>query len=239
VEQLRAVVFDLDGTLLDHRSSTRAGLTAWLGERGVAFDDAVEQAWFAAEEEHFGAWRRGEIEHGEQRRRRMRDFLPAVGLPVGAGHELDEIFLSYLEAYRQAWRGYDDVDEAIELVRGRGLATAILTNGTPELQEAKLAALGLLDSIGPVLCATAIGAKKPDPEAFRQTHQRLGLAPGEVLYVGDEHEVDVLGARAAGLHAVLLDRDGDGPAEEPERIARLTELERYLPAAEVERSGAA
>ncbi len=48
--------------------------------------------------------------------------------------------------------------------------------------------------------------------------------PADVLYVGDEHEIDVVGARSAGLHAVLLDRTGDGPPAETSVIRSLAEL---------------
>lgn len=225
---LRAVVFDLDGTLLDHRRSTHAGLTRWLEQRGQVWTDDIERAWFRAEDEHFGAWRRGEISHAEQRRRRLRDFLPVIGRSVGDDDDLDAVFREYLAAYQASWIGFDDVDAALEEVAGRGLATAVLTNGTRELQEAKLASLGVLDRIGPVLCAAEIGVAKPHPDAFAAVCDRLGLPAGEVLYVGDEHEVDIVGARAAGLRAVYVDRGQAEPVEEDERITSLNELPAWL-----------
>ena len=225
---LRAVVFDLDGTLLDHRRSTRAGLTRWLAQHDQAWSEPVERAWFAAEEEHFGAWRRGEISHTEQRRRRLRDFLPAVGHPVGDDEALDATFREYLAAYQASWIGFDDVDAALDAVVERGLATAVLTNGTRELQEAKLAALGVLDRIGPVLCAAEIGVAKPHPDAFAAVCDRLGLPASTVLYVGDEHQVDIVGARAAGLRALLVDRGQAEPVEEAERITSLRSLPAWL-----------
>lgn len=224
-----AVVFDLDGTLLDHRTSARAGLERWVATFDTPMTEQIERAWFEAEEKHFAEWRRGEIEHSEQRRRRMRAFLPVVGQIVGTDRELELAFESYLEAYRACWVGFADVDEAVEAVRGRGLATGVLTNGTRELQEAKLAHLGLLGSIGPVVCAAEIGVAKPHPNAFRAACDAVATPPGQVLYVGDEHPVDILGARAAGLQAVLVDRGqfdrGEAePVEESARISSLVEL---------------
>ncbi len=224
-----AVVFDLDGTLLDHRTSARAGLARWVAGFGVPMTDDIERAWFAAEEKHFGEWRRGEIEHVEQRRRRMRSFLPVVGRPVGSDAELERAFESYLQAYRGSWVGFPDVDEALDAVLARGLATGVLTNGTRSLQEAKLAHLGLLERIGPVVCAAEIGVAKPHPDAFRAACEAVGRPPEQVLYVGDEHPVDVLGARQAGLGAVLVDRGqydrGEAePVEEAVRVHSLVDL---------------
>ena len=76
--------------------------------------------------------------------------------------------------------------------------------------------------------AERLGVAKPRPAAFLRVCEALGLAPAQVLYVGDEHEVDVLGARAAGLRAVHLDRHGTGPADEVERITDLRDLVHHL-----------
>jgi len=228
VSALAAVLFDLDGTLFDHPLSARRALDAWLADRGVPPSEELAAAWTAAEERHFAAWREGRVSFAEQRRGRLRDLLPLLGEPVGDDEALDAVFAGYLAAYERAWVGYDDVDAALADVHGLGLATAVLTNGMEDQQRAKLAALGLLERVGPVFTAERLGVTKPRPEAFLRVCAALGLPPGQVLYVGDEHEVDVLGARAAGLRAVHLDRLGAGPADEAARVEGLGELVRHL-----------
>ncbi|WP_432509644.1 HAD-IA family hydrolase [Kineococcus auxinigenes] len=226
-----AVVFDLDGTLLDHPAATLAGLRGWVGSLGLECTAEVEAAWAAAEERHFRAWREGEIGFAEQRRRRLRDVLPLLGVPVGDDAALDAMFTGgFLRAYERAWAAYDDVGEALEAVRAAGLRTAVLTNGPREQQNAKIEAIGLTGRLGPVLTAEELGVAKPRPEAFLAACERLGVAPGRTLHVGDEHAVDVLGARAAGLRAVHLDRSGTGPAGEGARITTLLELAAHLAA---------
>ena len=220
-----AVVFDLDGTLFDHHRSAREGLEAWLLALGSPLTDDLTLAWFAAEERHFMAWRQGDITFAEQRRRRLREFLPLIDRSVGDNAELDETFVGFLNAYRRAWCGYDDVFSGLEAVHRLGLTTAVLTNGSEEQQRAKLAHLGLLESVGPVFTAEALGAAKPSPRAFHAVCEHLGLSPSQALYVGDDHAIDVLAARAAGMRAVLLDRLGVGPLDEPERITTLAELD--------------
>jgi putative hydrolase of the HAD superfamily len=56
-----------------------------------------------------------------------------------------------------------------------------------------------------VLDSSEVGVEKPDPRIFRLALERAGLAPDEAVYVGDIYSIDVLGARAAGMGAVLLD----------------------------------
>jgi len=229
VGAVRAVVFDLDGTLLDHAASARRGLGEWLGEMGLAPTGEVAAAWFAAEERHFAAWRSGEVTWAEQRRRRLRDVLPLLGVPVGTDAELDAVFAGFLTAYERAWTGFDDADAGVDGVRALGLATAVLTNGAEDQQRAKLARLGLLQRVGPVFTAEGLGVAKPDARAFLLVCERLGLPPRDVVYVGDDHAVDVLPARAAGLRAVHLDREGAGPLDDPARVTTLAGLPGLLP----------
>jgi len=224
-----AVVFDLDGTLFDHWSSARRGLSEWLAGLEVELTKELANAWFEAEERHVTHWREGVVSWAEQRRRRLRDFLPLIGVPVGTDDDLDQVFAGgYLLAYERAWVGYDDVDAALDAVHDFGVVTAMRTNGVQEQQEAKLAHLGLLGRIGPVFTAEGLGVAKPNPQAFHLVCAHLALPPGQVLYVGDDYEVDVLAARAAGLRAVYLDRVGTGPMTEHNRITTLAELLSYV-----------
>jgi putative hydrolase of the HAD superfamily len=224
-----AVVFDLDGTLFDHWSSARRGLSEWLAGLDVVLTKELASAWFEAEELHVADWREGLVSWAEQRRRRLRDFLPLIGLPVGTDDDLDEVFVAgYLKAYERAWVGYDDVDAALDALHDFGVVIAMLTNGAQEQQEAKLARLGLLGRTGQVFTAEGLGVAKPNPRAFHLVCAHLALSPEQVLYVGDDYEVDVLAARAAGLRAVHLDRVGTGPMTEHNRIATLAELLPYV-----------
>jgi putative hydrolase of the HAD superfamily len=220
----RGVLLDLDGTLVDHESAAAAGLRGWLPELGLVPDATAIARWSAVQEPHLAAWRDGRISFTEQRRRRVRDYLGTRGTDA----ELDELFAGYLTHYEDAWRAFDDVAEALTGLAAAGLATAVLTNGSRGQQLRKLARTGLEGGVGPVFTVDDLGVAKPDPEAFQRACERWGYAPAEVLSVGDNHALDVLAARAAGLSAVHLDRYGRGPAGEPHRITSLRELGAYL-----------
>jgi putative hydrolase of the HAD superfamily len=225
VISVSAVVFDLDGTLFDHVASARAGLRSWLSGLGVEPTSELEAAWFEAEERHNAKWRTGEITWAEQRRRRLREFLPLVDVSPGSDHELDRAFThGFLVAYEAAWVGYEDVDRALAALVERGFVLAMLTNGAEAQQRAKLARLGLSDRVGPVFTAERLGLAKPDPRAFLVVCEHLGLAPDAVLYVGDDYEIDVVAARAAGLNAVHLARPCDDRPSTEGAIPTLAQL---------------
>jgi putative hydrolase of the HAD superfamily len=195
VAMISAVVFDLDGTLFDHSRSARRGLSQWLAGLDVVLTKDLASVWFEAEERHVTSWREGAVSWAEQRRRRLRDFLPLIGLPVGTDDALDEVFVAgYLPAYERAWVGYDDASTTLDAVHDCGVITAMLTNGAQEQQEAKLAHLGLLERMSPVFTAEGLGVAKPNPRAFHLCCAHLALPPGQSLvlqvsYLFDRIEV--------------------------------------------------
>jgi putative hydrolase of the HAD superfamily len=99
----------------------------------------------------------------------------------------------------------------------------VLTNGDLAQQTAKLTAIGLIDHCGPVFASSVLPAPKPDARAFTEACLRLDCAPATVLMVGDNYEVDVLGARAAGMPAIHLDRS-EGVRASHDRINTLQDL---------------
>ena len=223
------MLLDLDGTLVDHEAAVTDALRGWLPTLGVSATDEVRRAWSEAQERHLVSWRERRISFQEQRRRRLRDFLPTIGVPfVEDTDHLDEVFDGYLRWYERSWRAFDDVGEALEAIGRAGLRTAVLTNGTVEQQTDKLTRVGLLGRVGPVYTAEELGVAKPAAGAYLAACERWGLPPGAVLHVGDRHDLDVTAARVAGLRAVHLDRDNEGPTDEPYRITTLRELASLL-----------
>lgn len=232
-----AILFDLDGTLLDHDGAVRAALDVWLPTLSGAatsssawtteHHDAVVAAWFDAETRHFTRWRTGEVSFAEQRRARLRDVLPVAGQAdaVGASDdELDALFSGYLAAYEGSWRLFDDVIPALESLQHSGFRLAMLTNGTEEQQGSKVERTGLGPWLETVFTAEGLGVAKPSADAFRLSCEALDVAPDRILYVGDNPVVDVRGALDAGLGAVHLDRPGTNVVDPAQRIRSLTEL---------------
>ena len=187
---IRAIGFDLDGTLFDHRGAARRGVADFLTARGVTVTDVVVNAWFESESEHFERWRRGLIDFAEQRRERLRDVLPGLGLELpGDDAGLDAIFDDYLSAYRAAWAVFPGTRDLLHGLRRRGYRLGLLTNGSAVQQSEKLDRLGLTDVFDVTLISEQIGHQKPEREAFAALVSGLGVPPGECLFVGDDPKI--------------------------------------------------
>jgi putative hydrolase of the HAD superfamily len=145
------------------------------------------------------------------------DRLEAVGSAVVSVHREDHLW-TWVEP---------GTDRAMERLRAAGYRLGVISNADGRI-EALLRARGLRDHFEFVLDSDVVGVEKPDPRIFRAGVARLELDPGECLYVGDLYPVDVVGARGAGLQAVLLDpmdRLGHYPVD---RIASVVDLPEYL-----------
>lgn len=222
---IHAVLWDIDDTLFDYTGSDRAGALRHLRAEGLVAVHGGEEAalarWRDVMEIEFARFLTGEVGFLDHRRARARTFL---GTPL-TDDEADAWFGRYIAHYEAAWALFPDSAPALEAVAPL-VRQAVLSNASAANQERKLAALRIRDHFEAVLCADELGYAKPAPEAFQGACEALGLAPDEVVYVGDRLDIDALGARDAGLAAVWLDRADTGE-ELPagvRRIASLAEL---------------
>lgn len=211
---MRAILFDLDDTLLDHTGAMNAGLDEWCLSLGLP--TGQQQLFADLSDKWFAAYERGEISHQGQRAQRCREFL---GRPDMTEEEALAAYEGYLAGYQAQWRAFADAAPALRRALAAGLRVGILTNGAREMQEGKLRAGGL-DLDGVVLIPTVdLGTPKPHREAYLAGCRALGVEPADTLMVGDSLANDVEGARAAGLSALHLQRAGGGD------IASLDELQ--------------
>lgn len=219
---------DLDGTLFDHEAAARSAIVTFLTTRGWIHPGDPGVEWLQLEDVHFREYAAGSISFQEQRRRRMRGLLDSIGLESDA-HDVDGLFDAYLDHYRGAWVPYPDVTATLRVLRSMGLVLAVLTNGEQAQQEDKLRRMGVLDEFDVVLAASTLPAFKPSRIAYDALCSALNQPAPAVVYVGDDLAVDAIGAAAAGLTSVWIDRHGRGeePCDVP-TITSLTELPGHI-----------
>jgi HAD superfamily hydrolase (TIGR01549 family) len=110
------------------------------------------------------------------------------------------------------FRAYRDAAPALAELRALGVRLVCVSNWDYSLPDV-LARVGLADELDGVVTSAAAGARKPDPRLFEAALEVAGCAADEALHVGDTPTEDVEGARAAGIRALLIDRDGGGDIE--------------------------
>jgi putative hydrolase of the HAD superfamily len=135
---------------------------------------------------------------------RMRVFLSKSGLP---GDFADAVNASYLRHYPSVRPAVSGAVSAIKQFAGR-YQLGIISNGSPEVQYAKLNGLGIRDLFDCVILSEACGSQKPNPAIFGVALAQVRRQPGECIHIGDSYGNDVVGAKGAGLMACWFNREG-------------------------------
>jgi putative hydrolase of the HAD superfamily len=199
---MRAVISDFGGVLTTPLGNSFA---AWSQDSGIPLED-LGRAMAAAAERHgehpLFVLERGEITEAE--------FIQRLDAEMGdhtIGGLLDTYF-GHLE------RNHEMIDFMAEL-KQRGLAMALLTNNVREWEPRWRAMLPELDEIFEVVVDSAfVGMRKPEPEIYALTVERLGrgIEPAECVFI-DDIELNCDAARDAGMHAVLFEDTEQARAE--------------------------
>ena len=190
---IKAVLFDLDGTLLDRDSTVRlllrdqyATFAAHLGH----IDREVFVSRVLALDDHG---------HGKKKAALYTSIVEEFDLPATLAADLLDHFWG---RYHVFCRPFPDVVSTLSELERRGTQLGIVTNGTQRIQHGAISAIGILGYFERVLISEVEGVGKPDRRIFHKALERLGVDAAECCHVGDHPVADATAAKAAGLVAI-------------------------------------
>lgn len=198
IKKPKAVIFDLDDTLIDHKRwiSDRLSLAVtdrrlWASTKSFSSTDLALQIAQA-------------IDEGE--RRLLIDRVAQV-----TGLDRDLLLASYRDAVPKTIEIYPDVLPTFQRLRARKIAIGILTDNPPQSQSVKLGLMlkSIMDCVDAIIFSRDGSAEKPDSSGFFRVANALNLDPHDCVMVGDNYFRDAVGAIRAGFgNAFLLKREG-------------------------------
>ena len=232
---VRAILFDLDGTLRYNCPSsvhTFFEYAAQLGAPDTPEAHLKAHRWthsywaqspeLAADLERFGSDEAAFWTHNAEVQLTIMGCTPKQAAAIAP-----KLHRRMVEDYRpQDWVP-PDVPATLALLQQAGFVLGVVSNRSKPYLE-QLEALGLKDFFQLALAGGEVNAYKPGPEVFQHALQRLEVRPEETVYVGDNYYADVLGAQGAGLRPVLVDPEGIFPEARCPVIRTLGELPAVL-----------
>ena len=220
----RAVLFDLDDTLFDHRRSARAALQAVHRRHAADLD-------FAEFERHHGVYLEemhlevlaGRLGLDDARRERFRRVFLALGVRLDPA-AVDRVASAYRRGYMTARRALPGAAALLTALRPHA-RIVIVTNNLLEEQQDKLQHCGLAPLVDVLVASEDVGVSKPDPAIFRIALERGGVQAGAAVMVGDAWVNDVTGAHHAGIRAVWFNPERARKPAEPPGVTEIHALE--------------
>lgn len=219
----KAVLWDLDDTIYSRRDAARRMFPGLF--RACLYTDRSE-AFIQEAVAYMMTQVRHSMTH-ESAFRALLERYPADKTYVHAN--CVDYYYSHIRSFAQP---FPETVEILRKLKARGVKLAIVTNITPELlehQKKKVAALGIADLFDAIVYSAELGIHKPDKRIFDHAAALLGVSNGECLFVGDDPDSDVTGARCAGMEVVWLDRwQEDDRFNGDPRVHRVSSAEEYF-----------
>jgi len=206
-----AVVLDLDGTLCEYVRGTDELLSS-------AFETVGIEPFFGSADyrERFDDYTDSADSIRDLRRRCFADIVADVGRDPDLGRAVADAYAA--ERDHTNVRFVDGAADLLGSLSDR-YPLGLVTNGGPDMQNAKLDGLGVREQFETVVYAGHHVAAKPAPDPFHAALTELGVPSERAVYVGNDYENDVLGAAAAGVDAVLVGGAVDGEVDPVARVA--------------------
>lgn len=182
---VRAVLFDLDGTLIDSAPDLGAAADGMRLRRGLPSKPLEEYR------PHVGSGARGMLQ---------------VAFGMDAAHVdyeqyKEEFFVHYENCLTQRTRPFEEVDLLVSSLLERGLRWGVVTNKAQRFTAPITRSMGLFDSAATVISGDTTSHAKPHPEPLLEAARRMSLLPAQCIYVGDD-ERDIRAGRSAGMWTV-------------------------------------
>ena len=216
---LQAVLFDLDGTLLDRRRS----FEYFVREQWKRFLPVLQNV---NEEQYVELLIELDGDGYAPRKDLFTGMVDRLNLPA---HLAETLLADYRAGFPGACLLFPDAVQTLSSLRASGLKLGLITNGSVKMQTSKLQCLALATAFDTVLISDAEGCSKPHIQIFHRALDRLDVKASRAVFVGDHPEVDVAGARAAGMRAIWRrDTKRLGPIEADAVIEELADLPALL-----------
>jgi 2-haloacid dehalogenase len=194
---IKAAIFDAYGTLLD----VHAAMQRHASRLGPDWQ-AISQEWRTKQIEY--SWVRSLAGRHRDFWQVTRDALDYVAARHGIADAalLDDVMQAYLRL-----TAFPEVPDVLRRLKARGLACAILSNGTPGMLAAAVDEAGIGPLLDDVISIEEAGVYKPDPRVYALVTARFGLAPGEMAFLSS-NPWDAFGAHAFGFRVFRVNRAG-------------------------------
>ena len=197
------IFFDLDGTLLDHKSSELLGVEEFYEEYKNYFSLEKEmfyKFWCQISDKHFNRYLKGEVTFDQQRIERIKELFSYSNIKLTDEDAMVK-FKKYLSNYEDNWKPYDDVIPCLKQLSVK-YEIGIISNGNLKQQLLKLEKMKITKYFTNIITAGEFSISKPNIKLFSIACDRANKQPQECYYIGDDLHTDIVPCQDVGINGI-------------------------------------
>lgn len=193
---LKAILFDLDQTLLD-RNTSLIKFIEWQVNFFQLVPHQNKQAFitrFIELDNNGNVWK--DLVYSQL----VKDFNIK-------NFSVETLLESYINDFNKFSSPFERVPETIQNLYYKGYKLGLVSNGKSPFQENNFYALGLREYFSTIIVSEAVGIRKPDPQIFEYACKELSYSPNECIFVGDNPKADIEGVKKVGMQTIFFHPD--------------------------------
>ncbi len=204
--KMKALLIDIDGTLLDYRQSEALGISAIMEHYGVTPTPELAAHYHDVNQSFWEKYEKGEITRAQINEGRYPAFFGELGVEVDP-EVCEEIYQNFVNNRLVPVEGAEDM---LRYLSGKYLLYAA-SNGYSDKQRERLRKAGMISYFTDIFISQETGSQKPQKEFFDYCFARMpaGLKRDEVMIIGDGLTSDMRGGNNAGIHTCWLNAYGE------------------------------
>jgi len=207
--EIKAVLFDLDRTLLDRDASLKK-FVVWQAE-GMLRSQLEDPGLFTQRFIELDA--NGRVWKDEVYKILIEEFAIS-------GWSVAELTTSYELCFSGFCQPKQGAIAAVKILHQEGFKLGLISNGKSPFQERNFNSLGISGFFDTVIVSAAVGLRKPDRAIFELAVQELGIRLPEAIFVGDNPIADIQGSKQAGMHSVYIPRYGEDLCKDADAVCK-------------------
>lgn len=211
---IKAILFDLDGTLLDRGASLKHFITDQYDRFPGGFHHISKDTYT---KRFIELDAKGYVWKGTVYSELIREFNIT-------GLNMDQLLEDYLDHFQHHCIGFDHLHTTLESLKRRGMKLGIISNGRCQFQMDNIRGLGIEQFFDTILISECEGLRKPEPKIFERALMRMDVRAGEAIFVGDHPVNDIEAAKQVGMRTVCKKGPSWKAAEADVVIEDLKEL---------------
>lgn len=206
LENIKAIFFDADNTLIDHKECEKQALMSMFQGIGIKYREEYQEIFRPLDRKLWDSVAQGTnpVSRKEIPEYRFKVLFEQMGIKYQNYYRANELFKEGLAASSAL---LEHAEEIVRYLFEKNYGLYIVTNGKVSLQRPRVMNSKIAGYITDIIVSEEAGADKPNPQIFELLLNKAELKPEQVLMVGDSLDKDVQGSHNAGIRAIWFNRD--------------------------------